>query len=159
MKINCCGVCYSTSDIKTYWCIEKDIIKQFLKPIINNTKVIKEVVYTLLCTKNGCTKVEILRYGNNKQLLQRETLSGQSALNFLSKTEKVRIRQNQVVPIKEIKQSKTIPFVYGKTITSTTQRPRYINEAGFSGNIIKSNLFSFWLSKSELQAMGICLSE
>ena len=42
----------------------------------------------------------------------------------------MRIRQPQCCPLKTYQYSKKIPWVYGKTLNSTTQVVRYIDESG-----------------------------
>ena len=42
----------------------------------------------------------------------------------------MRIRQPQCCPLKTYQYSKRIPWVYGKTVNSTTQVVRYFDESG-----------------------------
>lgn len=134
MRMICCGVVYSTQDPSTYWCIQKYIIKDLIKPFVGIDRVSREVVYTLLCKKNACTKLEILRYGTSdeKHLLEREALSGKKAMSFLRKTAAIRVAQQQKCPVQVVPTSKRIPYVYGRAINSQTQRIRYLNEEGWA---------------------------
>jgi hypothetical protein len=124
---------YSTEDPETYWCIKKDLMKTTAQ------KAAREVVYTLVCKKNGCTKVEIRRYATSDEqhLLGKELISGKKALRFLQATSKVRTPQPQKFPYQTVPVSRRIPFVYGKTIDAEHQKARYITEEGWaSDNII-----------------------
>ena len=80
MAFLCCGVKYSKNDPDTYWCIDTDVLEKPTKKTIKNLKVLKEKVEILTCKKNGCTKIQIFRYGHFKgklQLLERpEELKG-----------------------------------------------------------------------------------
>lgn len=117
MPFLCCGVKYSKKDPETYWCIETDLIKNFAftKKNINGDKVYKEIVETLICKKHGCMQVHIKRYGKFKgsyKILEIEKLSGDKAALFLIETEKFRINQPQVCPIKSVPYAKHLPYVY-----------------------------------------------
>lgn len=159
LKFLCCGVEYNTNDPATYWCIEKDIIreKNFTEKKIKKYKVHKQVVYTLLCVKNGCTKVEVIFYGlvlnpktkkKRKTVLKRISLKGKRAVEYLSETANIRERQPQIIPGKNKRQSKYIPTCYGKALSATTQIPRYLNETGNGGKTIKSELKTFFKSSN-----------
>lgn len=134
MKMICCGVVYDTSDPQTYWCIQKYIIKDSIKAFVGESPVAREVVYTLLCKKNGCMKLEVHRFATSeeKNLLEIERLSGIKAMNFLKRTSAVRIVQPQKFPLQLLPTSNRVPYVYGKAINSQTQRARYINEEGWA---------------------------
>lgn len=119
MKFYCCGLIYSTEDPETYWCIQKYNIKTPVKPLWDNKKVVKEIVYTLCCKKNGCLKVEVHRYTKENgclQLLEPQKMSGDKARKFLERTKDMRIRQVQSCPYQKISYSKKIPWVYGKAL-------------------------------------------
>ena len=141
MSFVCCGVKYSKNDPETYWCIETDTIKIFTKKKVKDNKVCKEIVETLICKKNGCLQVHIKRFGQSKgrfKILEVEKLSGDEAALFLINTESIRLRQSQICPIKMTPFSKRIPLCYGKFISSTTQRARYLNEQdwGFNSKVM-----------------------
>ena len=145
MSFLCCGVKYSKNDPETYWCIDTDILEKPTKKTVKNIKVLKETVETLTCKKNGCTKIQIFRYGHYKgklQLLERpEELKGKKAEEYLQMTSKIRIRQKQKAPLVNIPQASKNDFVYGKVINATTQRIRYLNEQGWaSGELIESKI-------------------
>lgn len=144
MSFLCCGVKYSKDDPETYWCIDTDILQKPTKKTIKNLKVIKETVDILTCKKNGCTKIQISRYGHVKGKIKRidlEERKGKWAFEYLEETSSFRIRQKTRVPLVNIPQSSRNDFVYGKTINGTTQRVRYLNEQGWaSAEIIKSKV-------------------
>lgn len=135
MKFSCCGIVYSTNDVETFECIEKDVITSPTVREYNGKKITKEIVYTLSCKKNNCTKIKVYRMGLSKfgqsKALETIEMSGLSAITYLQETELIRKRQAQICPLKPIPSCKTIPFVYGKVISATEQRPRYINETGY----------------------------
>ncbi len=137
MSFFCCGVKYSKNDPETYWCIDTDIINAPIKKNVNNKRVIKEVVDTLTCKKNGCLKVQITRYGHDKGKLRKlevEELKGNRALDFLKETSKIRIRQPLKVPLVSIPKQSKNDFVYGKTLDRETQRRRYLSEQGWASS-------------------------
>ena len=145
MAFLCCGVKYSKNDPDTYWCIDTDVLEKPTKKTIKNLKVLKEKVEILTCKKNGCTKIQIFRYGHFKgklQLLERpEELKGKRAQEYLQATSNFRIRQKTKAPLVNIPQASKNDFVYGKVINGTTQRIRYLNEQGWaSGELIEAKI-------------------
>lgn len=145
MSFLCCGVKYSKNDPDTYWCIDTDILQKPTKKNVKNYKVLKETVEILTCKKNGCTKIQIFRYGHVKgklQLLEKpEELKGKRAFEYLQETSNYRIRQKTKIPLVNIPQGSKSDFVYGKVINATTQRIRYLNEQGWaSGELIESKI-------------------
>lgn len=133
MPFLCCGVKYSKNDPDTYWCIDTDIINKPTKKTVNNKRVIKEVVETLTCKKNGCLKIQISRFGHFQGKLKKietEELKGKKATEFLEATSNIRIRQPLKAPMVNIPRTSKNDFVYGKAIGKETQRIRYLNEQG-----------------------------
>ena len=158
----CCGVKYSKRDPSTYIYISSfdvsPVTKKYVNLNINNQSkkivVKKELVDVLNCIKNGCTKIKIKRYGIFKgryQLLEVEDMKNNirtgvfdlttkkeiikhPANEFLEKTKNIRTRLPQICPLKRVPYSKHIPLSYGKVLSSTTQRARYINEQGWQNN-------------------------
>jgi len=138
MKFYCCGVRYSTNDPETYLNIEKYRTKKLIKNKVGNKKVNHEDIYFVHCKKNDCIKTYIKRYSTNtsitKGLLEEEILSKRKA-SLMFKAAQFKNLDYISIPTPVIKlapQSKTIPFVYGKTEDATTQRRRYINETGYA---------------------------
>jgi hypothetical protein len=156
--MQCCGVVYSTDDPETHWCIETYKMKKPLKKAVRGEKVHLEIVYTLFCKKGGCSKLEIFRIGqkNNKTiLLETEKLKGRHTVQkFLERTGEMRIRQSQCSPLKSVNYSRTIPWVYGKTVDSETQSARYLNESG-TRNIFKNNKWEKDLIKAKVNSYFI----
>lgn len=135
MPFLCCGVKYSKNDPDTYWCIDTDILKTPTKKNVDNHRIVKEVVETLTCKKNGCTKIQVSRYYSFKGKMHRaelEELKGMKAQEYLQRTSNVRIRQPQKCPMVSIPSSSKNDFVYGKVIDSETQGIRYLNEQGWA---------------------------
>ncbi len=133
MKFYCCGLVYSTQDPETYWCIETYHLKNPVDDIIAGKRIYKQIVYTLCCKKHGCLKLELHSYGKENgrlKLLYTQSIKGEGALTFLERTKNMRIRQPQCCPLKTYQYSKRIPWVYGKTVNSTTQVVRYFDESG-----------------------------
>lgn len=153
MKFYCCGLVYSTDDPDTYWCIETYNMKRPSLNLIGGKKVVKEIVYTLFCKKNDCCKVEIHRYYNDNgtlKILETRTLSRENAQKFLERTQDMRIRQPQCCPLKKIQNSKSIPWVYGKSIDGETQVARYMDESG-NRNIFKDQKWHTEIMKSQVK--------
>lgn len=148
MSFYCCGIKYSKNDPETYWCISTDIINIPTKKNVKNKRIIKEVVDSLTCKKNGCLKVQITRFGHVNGKLKKievEELKGKKALDFLKETSKIRIRQPLQVPMLKIPKQSKNDFVYGKTIDRETQRRRFLSEQGWASNekIISKVKFCF----------------
>ncbi len=157
MKFYCCGIVYSTHDPETYWCIETYHLKKPLDDIIGGKRIYKQIVYALCCKIHGCLKLELHSYGkeNGKlKLLYTQSIKGQGAITFLERTKKMRIKQPQCCPLKTYQYSKKIPWVYGKTVNSTTQVVRYFDESGnrqvFKGQMPDGKKFEPEYIKSEI---------
>jgi len=146
--MTCCDTVYSTTDANTYWCFEKFVVDPMkkLKNRVDKDKVSREEIFTLLCKKNGCTKVILLRFAMKtingmvrKKLLEKEDYSGKEAIEFLNKTRSVRQSVHIKSPGKENIGCEYIPLIYGKTISFEKQRARFVNEKGYPDtNIIKT---------------------
>ena len=106
-------------------------MNHFSKVVVGGKKVAKEIVYSLRCKKNGCSKIEIHRFSQEGDLLEAEKLNGQKARCFLEKTSLFRYRLKPEYP-QFLKYSKNIPMVYGKTINGVVQKARYITEEGWA---------------------------
>lgn len=138
MNFFCCGLKYSTNDPGTYFCIEKYKTKKLLKQFVGEYKVKWEDIYFIHCKKNDCIKTYIFRYAitktGKKKLLEREEISKRKAsLEFKAKyLNNLRYVSLPVPFYKNLKQAKTVPFVYGKTTGSETQQRRYIDESGYA---------------------------
>ena len=137
MSFYCCGVKYSKNDPDTYWCIDTYINQPIQKKVVNNKKVSKEIVEVLTCKKNGCTKVQVKRYGKingSENILEVEEFSRKKAARYLENTINIRVKQPSVCPSKKIPYAKKNDFKYGKAINSFTQRIRYLNEQGWASD-------------------------
>lgn len=138
MNFYCCGVRYSTNDPDTYFCIEKYSSKKPIKQVIGKQKIKQEDIYFIYCKKNDCIKTYIFRYSitrsGKKKLIEKEVISKRKAsLEFKAKyLNNLKYKQIPMPFYKSLKQSKTIPFVYGKVTGSQTQQRRYIDESGYA---------------------------
>ena len=152
MKFYCCGLVYSTDDPDTYWCIDTYNMKQPSIDIIGGKKIAKEIIYTLMCKKNGCFKVDVYRYYDDfgvLKVLETRHLKGKDARKFMESTKDMRIRQPQCCPIKKVRYSKNIPWVYGKTVDNNTQVVRYMDESG-NRNVFKNQKWHTEVIKSNI---------
>lgn len=157
MRFYCCGLVYSTEDPETYWCIETYNLKAPVYRAVNGVKVFKEVVYTLFCKKNGCSKLELHSYSNENgvlKLLQKQCFKGKKAQAFLERTQNMRIRKVQCCPLKAVNHSKNIPWVYGKAINSETQVVRYMDESG-NREVFKGRSWQAEIIKAEIKKYNV----
>jgi hypothetical protein len=85
---------------------------------------------------NGCTKIKVVRFAypnklKKKEIIEVEEFAHDEAVEFI-KNQLQNLKEIAInCPLKEIKFSKNIPFVYGKVISSYGQRGRYIDESGW----------------------------
>ena len=152
MKIYCCGLVYSTQDPNTYWCIETYDFKKPIDNIIKGQIVYKQVLYSLCCKVHGCTKLELHSYGKENGVLKlicKQSIKGVGAKTFLDKTKDLRVKLPQICPYTKIQYDKKIPWVYGKTINSTTQIVRYIDESG-NRKVFKDNKLCSEIIKADV---------
>lgn len=101
---------------------------EFIKREINKEKVIKEIVESLTCKKNGCRRVNITRYNSkNKKIGEVQELKGYEADFYLLALAQYKIskRLPQKSPLRTIPSAKKIPLVYGEPISPTKTRRRY----------------------------------
>lgn len=108
-----------------------------LKHTSRNEKIVEEYFYYFICP--WCEKDIVLikrkainALGNKKAVLP-VTLEGLEAAEYLARTQENRINKTKEISYMTKPFSNCIDLSYYKTINSTTQRPRYLNESGFSG--------------------------
>lgn len=139
MKIQCCGIWQSTNDVDDYIFFDKYIVKPILKPMVNEFKVLQEIVYCHSCKVCGALTVQIVRKGKilgKKTILETQELKGKKAIDFLAQTANRRYFTEIPNPAKPpVHYSKFIPLVYGKKINATTQRKRYLNESDWANRL------------------------
>lgn len=110
-----------------------------------NEKIIDEIFFSYICPQCDREVVLIKRRainaaGNIKMLLPIK-LIGKEASDYLEQT-----KTNRINKTNELKYSDSAVFVKGvamsyfKTINKTHQRPRYINESGYSGDKVECKL-------------------
>lgn len=141
----CCGVSHSTTSDDFY-----KIDRFYNKPVIKSKsdlgrKIVSEVVYITVCDNCNQYVIEIKRYSLNargkKILEETQTLRGADAYEYYFKTSKNRVFYPLKNPFESEKpQSKSIPFIYGKSLSHTQQVPRYIDESSDAGDIITSEV-------------------
>lgn len=144
MRVECwCGEYFDTIqdiDKLTFYKVKFPTIKHTPK----NEKIIEEVFYYYFCPKCERDVVLIKRkalnaLGNRKALIP-EKLVGKAASEYLEKTKENRINKTNELRYISKPYSKVIDLSYYKTLNGTTQRPRYLNETGFSGAKVESEV-------------------
>lgn len=116
-----------------------------LKKTQKNERVIEESFYCYVCPK--CDKDVILikrkarnNLGHIKALLPVK-LIGLKAVEYLQLTENNRINKTSTLQYSDNNIfSKGVPLRYAKSISYNTQRLRYINECGYDGDKIKTEV-------------------
>lgn len=107
-------------------------------------RIVEEYFYYWVCP--WCEKdiVLIKRKALNalgyKKALIPITLTGIQASEYLARTQENRINKTSELRHCAKSFSNCIDLSYYKTLTGTTQRPRYLNESGFSGNKIENKV-------------------
>ncbi len=146
-KITCrCGH-YITKNDDLYRLSYYKVKTPTLKRTNRNERIIEEYFYCYVCPKCDRDVVVIKRktinpVGNKKMLLPVK-LIGLDAIEYLQQTENNRINKTNTLEYSEFgNYGKGIPLTYFKTLNSTVQRPRYLNEAGFSGDKIEIKVSS-----------------
>lgn len=118
------------------------------KKTSKNERITEETFYYYICPKCERDVVIIKRKAingaGNIKLLIPEKLIGKSATEYLEMTKENRINKtNEIRYTQRECYCKGVPMSYFKTMGATTQRPRYINEIGYSGKKIESELKVF----------------
>ena len=141
----CCGSSHSTTS-DDYFKIDRYILKPVIKAKSDSGKrIVAEIIYVAICDNCNQYVIDIKRYtlnGRGKKVLEEvETLRGLKAYEYYFRTAKNRIEYPIPSPfISEKPHSKTIPFIYGKVLTSTEQIPRYIDESADAGEILETKV-------------------
>ena len=144
----CCGSSHSTT-ADDYYKIDRFYLKPVLKAKSDSGKrIVAEIVYVTVCDNCNQYVIEIRRYIHNargkKILEETETLRGFEAYKYYFQTAKNRIYYPLPNPfISEKPHSKTIPFIYGKALSSVEQIPRYLDESGDAGNMFESKVLIY----------------
>ena len=144
----CCGISHSTTS-DDYYKIDRYFNKPILKTKSDSGKIIvQEILFVTVCDNCNEYVIEIKRYslnGRGKKVLEEsETLRGFEAYKYYFETSKNRVYYPLPNPyISERPHSKTIPFIYGKTLTALIQVPRYIDESADAGPMFESKVLSY----------------
>lgn len=143
MKIQCiCGE-YVNTDSDFY-----KITKYENRPVMkhkafNGQRITREIVFSYVCPKCERQIVDIHRYGinalGNSKKLEYQQLRGADAEEYLKATYWCR-KERKIMPKVSAYTGKGIPIAYFKSIDSTHQRRRYINEAAYDGAKIESKV-------------------
>lgn len=113
-----------------------------------NERIIEEFFYCYVCPECDRDVVLIKRKAINaigaKKAIIPEKLIGLEAIKYLQLTENNRINKTNTLQYTDTGIFiKGFPLSYFKTISATHQRPRYINECGYSGNKVECKLKVF----------------
>lgn len=144
-KITCiCGHFVTKKDdlgLLNYYKLKTPTLKRTDK----NEKIIEESFYYYVCPKCDRDVIVIMRKAINaigaKKVLIPEKLTGLKAIEYLQLTADNRINKTNEMQLSDKGyHTKGIPISYFKALSGTEQRPRYINEAGYSGEMIESKI-------------------
>jgi len=109
--------------------------------IFNDKKTVEEIIYVGVCEHCGHLIIKyrqrIKNKAGKKKLGNTISLKGKAADEFFYSNYDKFIEYPLESPFLNVKNSKTIPFVYGKVINEHTQQPFYLDESGNAGNIIE----------------------
>ena len=118
------------------------------KKTSKNEKIVSESFYYYVCPRCERDVIVINRkainaVGNIKSLLP-EKLIGEKATNYLIMTSENRINKTSELTYNyNSRYCRGVPMSYFKTISAEIQRPRYINEAAYSGAKIETKVKIF----------------
>ena len=111
-----------------------------------NERIVEEYFYSCTCPKCDRDIVLIKRKALNsigqRKALVPIKLVGLRAIEYLQETEHNRVNKTNELTYMTKPYSKVIDLSYFKTLNGTTQRPRYLNETGFSGAKVESELIT-----------------
>lgn len=144
----CCGTSHSTTS-DDYYKIDRYFNRPILKTKSDSGKrIVQEIIFVTVCDNCNEYVIEIKRYslnGRGKKVLEEsETLRGFEAYKYYFQTASRRVYYPLPNPfISEKPHSKSIPFIYGKTLTALTQVPRYIDESADAGSMFESKILSY----------------
>lgn len=112
---------------------ESYIPREFIKKRIDDKPIIKEMVQSLTCKKNGCIKVKITRYyldekNKNKKIGNDEEFKGNEAYFYIDAIMRLNIgkRLKQRNPLKAIPSATKIPPIFPEAISKTEQKLMYL---------------------------------
>lgn len=139
LKLSCCGNFYISNGDDFYKISRyKTDIKNRIKSFFKGQKVKSETIYVAVCEHCGHYIVKLTR--KTLKSVETENFRGKQADEFFYSNYSKFIEVPLESPFADIRHSKTIPFIYGKTINSQTQQPYYIDESGNAGNQIQSKI-------------------
>lgn len=143
--ITCTCGRYITKDKDLFRVAYYKVKKPTLKLTEKNERILQEIFFCYVCPQCDREVIVIKRKARNAigkpKVLFPVKLIGKEASDYLELTKDNRINKtNELVYTDTGKFVKGICMSYFKTIDKTHQRPRYLNEAGYSGNKVESKI-------------------
>ncbi len=142
--LSCCGTVLNSAGESFYY------IERFKTSannrILSDKKTVDEIIYVATCTNCGHFIIKyrqkIKNKAGRKKLGITKYLKGKEADEFFYTNYSKMIEYPLESPYVQVKQNKTIPFVYGKVIDGNTQQPFYIDDSDMAGEMITSPVVS-----------------
>ena len=142
MILSCCGSIFNTSG-ETFFYIERYKTTPNNR-IFSDKNTADEIIYIATCPNCGHFVIKyrqrIKNKAGKKKLGKTIDFKGIKADEFFCENYSKLIEYPLESPFLNVKNSKTIPFVYGKVINEHTQQPFYIDESGKAGEEIKTKV-------------------
>lgn len=143
-KITCrCGH-YVTKNDDLYRLSYYKVQKPTLSKTQKNERIVAETFYCYVCPECNSDVVVIKRKIRNNSgrisALLPQKLIGLEAVKYLQMTENNRIDKTHSLEFSVGVFTKGEPMTYYKTLSPIHQRPRYINECGYSGKRIENEV-------------------
>ncbi len=144
-KITCkCGR-YITKDKDLFRVSYYKLKNPLSKKTIDNKRIIDEVFFFYVCPQCDREIVYIkkraINNAGNISLLLPVTLIGKPATEYMEATKEIRVNLTNKLNYTEYGRFVNCGQIsYFKTINDTHQRPRYLNESGYSGEKIENKI-------------------
>lgn len=140
MILSCCGEFFNTVGENFF---KIDRYKTTSKSrLFNDKKTVEEIIYVAVCQNCGHLILKYRQRIKNKngksKLGNTLNLRGKEADSFFYDNYDKLVAYPLESPFKTEKQSRSIPFIYGKVIDGETQQPFYIDESDKAGNLIET---------------------
>lgn len=152
--LECCGKFYSTADVENR--IDCFISDRFFKKFtIGKREIKKEILLVSYCVNCKHYVLKYLWYIKKQagffDYVESKVIRGKLADKiFEERQENLKfypLPKNKLPKLDFLKQSKTVPWIYYKSLNGETQVPRYIDETGNAGR----KIFSPVQTESEVQ--------
>lgn len=140
MILSCCGEFFNTVGENFF---KIDRYKTTSKSrLFNDKKTVEEIIYVAVCQNCGHLILKYRQRIKNKngksKLGNTLNLRGKEADSFFYDNYDKLVAYPLESPFKTEKQSRSIPFIYGKVIDGETQQPFYIDESDKAGKLIET---------------------